>query len=136
MFSTTTGVITIFGLAQAENFVYPSTEIVRIISLGFIDRFDVYALILMTFGTYIRCSLYFRIAYEMIVSKQSSKWGKRAIFSFLALVAFLGALYLTKEHIRIERTIIVYTYIIILFPTPFLLLWISQIKRRKSKGMI
>lgn len=102
MFSTTTGVITIFGLGQADNFVYPATEIVRIISLGFIDRFDVYALILMTFGTYIRCSLYFRIAYEMSVSKISSKWGKRAIFSFLAVAAFLSSLYLSKEHFRIE----------------------------------
>lgn len=59
MFSTTTGTITIFGIGQADNFVYPALEIVRIISLGFIDRFDVYGLILMTFGVYIRCSLFF-----------------------------------------------------------------------------
>lgn len=133
MFSTTTGVITIFGLDQAENFVYPAAEIVRIISLGFIDRFDVYALILMTFGTYIRCGLYFRIAYEMSVSNTTSKWVKRALFSFFSIVAFFGAFYLTKEHIRVERAIIVYTYMIVLFPIPFLLLLISWRKRRQTK---
>ncbi|WP_079507567.1 endospore germination permease [Mesobacillus jeotgali] len=136
MFSTTTGVITIFGLGQAENFVYPAAEIVRIVSLGFIDRFDVYALILMTFGTYIRCSLYFRIAYEISVSKASSEWGKRAIFTFLAAAGFFGALYLSNDHIRIGRAIDIYTYMVFLFPLPLFLLWISQTKRRKNKGMI
>ena len=55
MFSTTTGVITIFGLGQADNFIYPAFSITRIINLGFVDRFDIYSLLLMTIGVYVRC---------------------------------------------------------------------------------
>lgn len=133
VFSTATGTITIFGLSQAENFNYPATEIVRIISLGFIDRFDVYAMILMSFGTYIRCSLFFRIVYDFSVENMKSKWGKRLIFTFFAVLAFVGAFYLSKEHIRLDYGVIVYTYMVILYPIPFLLFTISQMKQKKTK---
>ncbi|PWA06281.1 hypothetical protein DCC39_17590 [Pueribacillus theae] len=135
MNSTTTGVITIFGLGQADNFTYPAQEIVRTINLGFIDRFDIYGMILMTFGSYIRCSLYFRIAYEMSISQSSSKWTKRILFSTFVVLTFFGTLYVSKEHFRIEGAIKVYTYMIVLFPLPFLLLFISQIKRKKQKQL-
>ncbi|GGB59469.1 hypothetical protein GCM10011409_41140 [Lentibacillus populi] len=133
MTSTITGVVTIFGLGQADNFTYPATEIVRIINLGFIDRFDIYGMILMTFGTYIRCSLYFRIAYNMSVSANSSKWVKRILFSLFVVLIFFGTLYLSKEHFRITEAINIYTYMIVLFPIPFLLLFISQIVKKKEK---
>lgn len=133
MFSTATGVITIFGLSQAENFIYPATEIVRIVSLGFIDRFDVYAMILMSFGVYVRCSLFFRIAFDISIANITAKWGKRLIFVLFALLAFFGAHFLSKEHIRIEYGVIAYTYLIFLYPIPFVLLAISQMKQRKTK---
>lgn len=131
MNSTITGVITIFGLGQADNFTYPAQEIVRIINLGFIDRFDIYGMILMTFGSYIRCSLYFRLAYEMSISQSSSKWRKWILFSICAVLIFFGTLYVSKEHFRIEKAINLYTYMIVLFPIPFLLLFISSLKKRK-----
>lgn len=132
MASTTTGVITIFGLGQADNFEYPAQEIVRIINLGFIDRFDIYGMILMTFGVYIRCSLYFRIAYEISISQASSKWVKRTLFSGFIVIIFFGTLYLSKEHLRIKEAIIVYIYMIVLFPIPFLILFISQMKKKRE----
>lgn len=94
IFSTTIGSITIFGLGQADNSVYPALESVRIISLGFIDRFDIYGLLLMAVGTYIRCSLYFRIAYDITVSKVSSKWIRRCGFTGFVLLVFLSTNYL------------------------------------------
>lgn len=133
MFSTANGVITIFGLGQAENFTYPAQEIVRLINLGFIDRFDIYGMILMTFGVYIRCSLFFRIAYELSLPKDSSKWTKRIIFSLFAVVTFLFTFYLANEHFRIEKSINIYAYMVILFPIPFVLLLISWMKKIKHR---
>lgn len=132
MFSTANGAITIFGLGQAENFTYPAQEIVRLINLGFIDRFDIYGMILMTFGVYIRCSLFFRIAYELSLPKDPSKWTKRIIFSLFAVVTFLCTLYLANEHFRIEKSVNIYAYMVILFPIPFVLLLISWRKKKKS----
>lgn len=134
MNSTTTGVITIFGLEQADNFLYPATEIVRIIQLGFIDRFDTYAMILMTFGTYIRCSLFFRFTYDLGVAPFVSKWVKRIVGAILILIVFFGTLYISKEHYRLEETVNVYTYLILLYPVPFLLLFISWIKQKAHRN--
>lgn len=133
MFSTTNGTITIFGLGQAENFTYPAQEIVRLINLGFIDRFDIYGMILMTFGVYIRCSLFFRIAYELSLSENYSKWTKRILFSLFAVLTFLGTLFLAKEHFRIEGAINFYARTIVLFPIPFIMFFISRIKKKREK---
>ncbi|QKY69363.1 endospore germination permease [Lentibacillus sp. CBA3610] len=129
MFSTLTGNISIFGLGQADNFVYPALESVRIISLGFIDRFDIYGLLLMSVGIYIRCSLYFRIAYNITVSKIDSKWIKRSTFAVLMLLVSIGAYFISEEHFRLDVTLNVYAYMIVLFPIPFLLLGISYFKK-------
>lgn len=133
MFSTGNGVITIFGLNQAENFNYPAQEIVRIINLGFIDRFDIYGMILMTFGVYIRCALFFRIVYESIVTSNTSKWAKRLTFCLLTIITFIGTLFFAKEHYRVIQLITVYAFMIVLYPIPFVLLFIAMYKKKKSK---
>lgn len=135
MLSTTTGVVTIFSIGQAENFVYPATEIVRIISLGIIDRFDIYALVLMTFGTYVRCSLFFRISYDICMYQAKSILLKRITFLLFSLVSFIGALYLANDHFRIDGAIVVYTYMLFLFPFPFLLLWIRRRKVGRERRL-
>lgn len=134
IFSTTIGSITIFGLGQADNSVYPALESVRIISLGFIDRFDIYGLLLMAVGTYIRCSLYFRIAYDITVSKVSSKWIRRCGFTGFVLLVFLSTNYLSKEHFQLDKTLDIYAYMIVLFPIPFLLLGISYLKGKTKQS--
>ncbi|NMD69293.1 endospore germination permease [Bacillus sp. DNRA2] len=132
MLSTATGAITIFGLRQADNFVYPALEIIRLINLGIIDRVDVYALIVMTFGSYIRCSLYLRLAFDVGVKNTASKLIKRSTFALLAVIALVGSYFIAKEHFRVDRGIIAYTYMIVLYPLPFLLLGISLFKRKKA----
>lgn len=134
MNSTTTGVVTIFGLGQADNFEYPAQELVRIVNLGVIDRFDIYGMILMTFGTYIRCSLFFRIAYEMSTKSKPTKWKKRIVFSLYMMIVLFVTYYLAKEHFRIEYAINVYAYMIVWFPIPFILLFISMFKNKKVKA--
>ncbi|GAB3804784.1 GerAB/ArcD/ProY family transporter [Virgibacillus kimchii] len=130
MLSTTTGVITIFGLGQAENMLYPAQEIVRIINLGFLDRFDVYGMILNGFGTYIRCCLYFRLAYELSTTSASKKY-KRFVYTLFTIIVLVFVIYLNVNHLRVENTIIVYVYTIVLFPVPLILLLIN-LKRNAS----
>src|SRR5699024_10831526 len=133
MFSTANGSITIFGLGQAQNFNYPAQEIVRLINLSFIDRFDIYGMILMTFGVYTRCSLFFRIAYDFSLPENSTKWPRRIVFLILVVLTFFGSVYLINERFRIEAAVQVYAYLVVLFPIPFILLFISFIKKKRSE---
>lgn len=133
MFSTMTGSITIFGLGQADNFIYPALEAVRIVSLGFVDRFDIYGLLLMALGSYIRCSLYFRIAYDLTTTKITSKWGKGSWFTGFVLVVFFSTFYLSSDYFRIEQLYAIYAYMIILLPIPFILLSIHSFKKRSTR---
>lgn len=132
MFSTFTGSIAIFGLGQADNFTYPALESVRIISLGFIDRFDIYGLLLMSIGIYLRCSFYFRIAYNITVKKISSKWIRRILFGMITLLVSISAYLISEEHLRVVNTLNIYAYMVVLYPIPFILLGISSIKKRKA----
>ncbi|RKQ34259.1 GerAB/ArcD/ProY family transporter [Oceanobacillus halophilus] len=134
MLSTYTGSIAIFGLGQSDNFVYPALESVRIISLGFIDRFDIYGLLLMSVGIYIRCSLFFRIAYNMTVDRISSSWIKYGLFVFLILFVSICAYFLSADHMRLDHVLNIYAYLVILFPVPFLLLSVSHWKERRYLG--
>jgi spore germination protein KB len=131
MLSTTTGVITIFGLGQAENMLYPAQEIVRIINLGFLDRFDVYGMVLNAFGTYIRCCLYFRLAYELSTTANSSRIYKRLIYTIFTVVIALFTIYITGNHFRVDQTINIYVYTIVLYPIPFILMIIAKLKTKK-----
>lgn len=55
--STTTGPVVIFGEEQARQLTFPVESTVRLISVGFIERFDIYGLTIMTVSTLLRLSL-------------------------------------------------------------------------------
>ncbi|MEN1966774.1 endospore germination permease [Lentibacillus sp. N15] len=126
--STSTGVITIFGINSAGEFTYPALNILRVISFGFIDRFDIYALLLLCLGVYIRCSLFFRIAYTITTTKISSKWIKCSWFTGFILLIVPFTYYITEEHFRVDFATNIYAYTFVLYPIPFLLLGISYIR--------
>lgn len=135
MLSTMSGAIMTFGLGQAESFAHPALEIVRIVNLNFIDRLDVYAVILMTFGSYIRCSLFLKISYRKVrglfnIQGKRIKWG---VFLLLSILMGVGAYYMAETRARLEYTVIVYAYTIILYPLPFILLLIAKIRQKKGK---
>lgn len=133
MLSTFTGAVMIFGLGQADNMNYPALEIVRILSLGFIDRFDIYGLFQMTLGCYIRISLYARLAYDQCGSAMlGKKWARRILF-FVFVITITGfALYLAQNHIRLMQTASIYIYSLVLYPLPFVLLILSYFRSKKS----
>lgn len=66
------------------------------------------------------------------ITKATKKWVKYAVFSFFAILAFIVSAYLAEDHLRVEGTIVVYSYMVFLYPFPFLLFFISWIKRRKK----
>lgn len=55
--STAAGAIAIFGDAQATKFMYPVESMVRLINVGFIERFDIYGLTIMSVSAYLRLAL-------------------------------------------------------------------------------
>lgn len=55
--STAAGAIAIFGEAQATKFMYPVESMVRLIDVGFIERFDIYGLTIMSVSAYLRLAL-------------------------------------------------------------------------------
>lgn len=134
MISTMTGTVMIFGMGQTDNFNYPALETVRIITLGFIDRFDIYGLILMSFGCYIRTSLFFRLCYEQITSnKVKRRWIRRGVFWGLGLLVSGLAIYIAQDYLRVEYFTILYTNALIFTPIPFLLLFLSRLKKKDIK---
>lgn len=55
--STAAGPVAIFGVAQAQQFTYPVESMVRLINIGFIERFDIYGLAIMTVSAFLRLAL-------------------------------------------------------------------------------
>ncbi len=128
------GVIAMFGLGFAMSLTYPTEEILRNIHLFIIERFDIYGLILMTFGAYIRTVLYFQLGWELFFPiKETRKavltWNHLWMlltFSAFAVVAW----YLAKDHARIEQTITLYTLFGVLSLFPMLLWLMTWIKKK------
>lgn len=58
----------VFGMEQTLNLQFPLLSSVKTISLGYIDRFDVYGLALMIFGAYIRVSTYLVLTWMQVQS--------------------------------------------------------------------
>ncbi|OIJ20078.1 hypothetical protein BKP45_10410 [Anaerobacillus alkalidiazotrophicus] len=55
--STASGPVAIFGEEQAKQLTYPVESMVRLISVGFIERFDIYGLSIMSVSAFLRLAL-------------------------------------------------------------------------------
>ena len=134
MLSTMSGAIMTFGLGQAESFIYPALEIVRIIDIDFIDRLDVYALILMTFGCYIRGSLFLKVSYMQVKNLISSNqnWINKTLFITLSTIIGFITYYMGYTRMRFEAALFVYAHSILLYPIPFILLFIAWMRKRRG----
>ncbi|URM31189.1 spore germination protein [Cytobacillus firmus] len=54
---TVTGTLAVFGEQLVRTLEYPAQSIVRLVSFGFVERFDVYGIIVIVFGGIIRISV-------------------------------------------------------------------------------
>ena len=115
--------------------LYPATEGLRIISLGFIDRFDIYALLMMSFGCYIRTSLYARICVQLILNPRigHSLGTHRLQITLLGIMVLIlsGAIIVAPNASWSETLANEYQWGIFMLSIPVLLLLVSELAHRK-----
>lgn len=88
--STTAGPVAIFGEDQAKLLSFPVESTVRLISVGFIERFDIYGLTIMTVSALLRLALLHYGA--CVAAAQLMKWKSyRIINPFLSIVLVVAA---------------------------------------------
>lgn len=132
--STGTGAVTIFGLELARNFTYPALESVRLMSLGFIDRFDIYGMILMLFGCYSKVALYISFTGEFFLSLVRTK--KKAISNIplygAGALVFSASYLIAVNYWRMLEGLRVYIYFGV-FVTGMLVLFYLLSLRERAK---
>ncbi|AXF57586.1 hypothetical protein DT065_17395 [Salicibibacter kimchii] len=131
-----TGTVMVFGMGKTQfqlscfgNCTHPYVRI--------LDRFDIYGMILMSFGCYIRSALFFLLCYDQLISrfKAQNHWFRRGIFWGSGLLADGLSLFIANNHLRVEYFMMLYTNALIFLPIPFLLLVVSWFKRENNKGL-
>lgn len=127
------GALMTFGLGQAKSLNYPSLEVVRFLSFGFIDRFDVYGEMLIIFGTYIHTSFFMRIGLFQIFPTPKPVVFTIALLGMGATVTAL-AMYMSHTHFTYIQTLHWYSYGTYLLPLPFLILGLGFLRRKKALG--
>jgi spore germination protein (amino acid permease) len=133
MLSTLTGALMIFGMGQADQFMFPALQTVRIISLGFIDRFDIYAMLLMSLGSYIRISLFLRLGCQLVAPAKvlDRRLGKLLILA-VGVGVTLAAVFMAQNHLRMVHMVAFYALLVCLYPLPFVLLMFPNRKRKQG----
>ncbi len=131
---TVTGTLMIFGLEHVKLFEYPALREVRYGRFGFFERYDIYGLVLMIFGSAIRISIFQTILQQGI--KQWTGWAKGKLIHGMII---LGLFYVTFFLIQNYRLFSDF-YIATLYPlTAFIsigipfLTWIALEMRNRLK---
>lgn len=74
---TVTGTLAVFGEEFVKTLVYPAQGIVRIVTFGFIERFDIFGIAVMVFGSIVRASVLQFSIYQGIrhlLFNERTKW--------------------------------------------------------------
>ncbi len=131
MFSVTTGTISIFGFEAANDMSYPALYSVRMVSLGFIDRMDVYAVLSMTFGVFIRASLFLYAALQIIPKKITKKYNNLSII-IGGIAVYLTSLFIYKDFLQFTQLMRYYFFTIFLWIIPIIYLIRNWMLKRKN----
>lgn len=90
---TVTSTLSIFGEEQVKSLEYPAQSVVRLISIGFIERYDVYGIAVMVFGCVIRMATFqwiFNLAIRQWLGL-SRKWLIHGIIlAVVIVIVFMG----------------------------------------------
>lgn len=89
--STSIGPVTIFGEEQAKELAFPVESTVRLISVGFIERFDIYGLTIMTVSALLRMAL-LQYAASVAVTEWLSLKDYRFMNGFVGASVVAGSL--------------------------------------------
>jgi len=95
---TTTSSLAIFGVEFASNLTYPAQSIVRLVSFGFIERFDIYGIAVMVVGSIVRVSIFqwgLRKSVQQWMGLEKGNW---VIYLLITCFIFYGAMKLIDTH--------------------------------------
>ncbi|MDF2925615.1 MAG: spore germination protein [Paenibacillaceae bacterium] len=98
--STAAGPVAIFGVEQAQMQTFPVESMVRLISVGFIERFDIYGLTIMTVSALLRlCLLHY--ATSLAVSQWLSIKDYRWVNVVMAVVLVAASLTVFDNYMEL-----------------------------------
>lgn len=95
--STVISSLAIFGLAHVNNLDFPAQSVVRIVSIGFLERFDVYGIFTIVLGSVIRMC-----TFQYILHKGIKQWlnvdNKWLIHMFITIVVLGYSFFVIENH--------------------------------------
>ncbi len=133
MLSVAAGTVTIFGWEQTDTLLYPVLSSVRMVTLGFMDRFDIYGIMLMTFGSFIRQAFFLHAMIEMLPFQKLISKHRTITNTAVMLLIYILALMMFRNKLVYESYMKNYVLAIFLWPIPLLYIlkhWWG--KRKKS----
>lgn len=122
--STAAGPVAIFGEAQAQLFTYPVESTVRLINIGFIERFDIYGLTIMTVSAFLRLA-FLHYGASVALSQWLNIKDYRWINWFLGGALFITSLNTFESIIHFYSFLEKYYVYGIISSGVILLLWIA-----------
>ncbi|KIY20968.1 MULTISPECIES: GerAB/ArcD/ProY family transporter [Mesobacillus] len=129
---TVTGTISVFGEKLVQTLEYPAQSIVRLVSFGFIERFDIYGIAVIVLGSVIRASVLLISIYQIFrkwVSSEKAKWPIQLAI-IIAIVFFSFAVIDSHRHfISIYITNYYPLTAVISFGLPLITWIVSEFKR-------
>lgn len=132
---TVTGTLSVFGEELVRTLEYPAQSIVRIVSFGFIERFDIYGITVIVFGSVIRTSV-LQISIGQIIrswiSRKKTKWPIHLVLIIFIIFYSLMFIETHREFVSIYITRFYSFTVIVSLGLPFIT-WIgAEIRKKKS----
>ncbi|MBT2686724.1 endospore germination permease [Bacillus sp. ISL-47] len=133
---TVTGTLAVFGEQFVKTLEYPAQSIVRLVSFGFVERFDIYGIAVIVFGGIIRISVLHRSIGKGLELwfKGRGKWGIHV--TAVALVVFFTVFGIKNYNHFISVYISKYypLTVLISFFIPVFTWMIAEIRRRHKRS--
>jgi len=107
--STVISGLTIFGEAQVVNMTYPPLAILRLVSIGFLNRLDIYMAFTLVISAAVRMAAYQTALLHVI--KQAYALEKKWLINLLAgLILFIIVAFVIKDHLQFAKLYLTLAY--------------------------
>ncbi|MBO8172901.1 MAG: endospore germination permease [Bacillaceae bacterium] len=133
MLSVAAGTVAVFGFEHVDNMLYPVLSSVRMVTLGFIDRFDVYGLSLMLFGCFVRTALFLYAAIETLPKRLVQNY-RNWVTLGAGIVLFITSLFSYTNKLEYEKWIRYYVLTAGMWSLPLLYFIRGWFVNRKKKS--
>lgn len=126
----------IFGEAQVKNLEYPAQSVVRMVKFGFIERYDIYGIAVMTLGCVIRMST-FQIILNLGIRQWlgiNHKWWIHVPITVMVFVISFKGIGNHRQFVEILLTTYYPLTAIISVGLPVLTWIVLEVKNKINKG--